>query len=48
MFDAPEKGDTRGVRQEWLGGLGTTLLEAKVSGMGSGILGGQMRNRENS
>ena len=38
-FKAPEKGDARGVRQEWLGGWGSTLLETKGNGTeGGGVL----------
>jgi hypothetical protein len=33
-LDAPEKGDTGRVRQEWIVGWGSTLLEAKWRGMG--------------
>jgi hypothetical protein len=32
-FDAPEKGNTRGVKSEWIGGWGSTLLEVKRRGM---------------
>ena len=33
-LDAPEKGDARGVRQEWVDGWEITLLEAKGKGRG--------------
>ena len=36
-LDAPEKGDTRGVRQEWVDGWGNTLLEAKGSRWDGGL-----------
>ena len=35
-LNAPEKGNTRGVRWEWLGRCGNTLLKAKGRGMGRG------------
>ena len=33
-LDAPEKGDARGVRWEWVGRWGNTLLQAKGKQMG--------------
>ena len=33
-LDAPEKGDVRGTRQQWIGGWGSNLLEAKRRGRG--------------
>jgi hypothetical protein len=33
-FDAPVYGNARGVRGEWVGGFGSTLLEARGRGMG--------------
>ena len=41
-LDAPEKGDARGVRWEWVSGWGSTLIEAKGRGrekMGWGVNG---------
>jgi hypothetical protein len=33
---SPEKGDARGMRQEWVDGWGSTLLEAKGRGIRRG------------
>jgi hypothetical protein len=38
-LDAPEKGDARGMRLEWVGGWVSTLLEAKGREMGGGQRG---------
>jgi hypothetical protein len=43
--DATEKGNARRVRREWMGGLGSNLLETKGRRMGSGICGGEARKR---
>jgi hypothetical protein len=39
-LDAPEKGDARGVRREWVGEWGSTLLEAKGMELEWGLWGG--------
>jgi hypothetical protein len=32
-LDAPEKGDARGVKQEWMGGWGSSLLDKRGRGI---------------
>lgn len=39
---APAKGDSRGVRQEWVGGWESNLLEAKGRGMRWGFAEGRL------
>ena len=39
-LDSPEKGDARGVRWEWVGGCGSTLLEARGREMRCGYIEG--------
>jgi len=34
VLDAPEKGDVRGVKQEWVDEWESTILETKEQGMG--------------
>jgi hypothetical protein len=46
-LDAPEKGDARWMRQEWVGGWRSTLLEAKGRGMGWEVHGGEMGKEDN-
>ena len=45
--DASEKGDARGVRQEWVGGWGSTLLEANGRGFGRGFCEGETGKGDN-
>ena len=45
--DAPEKGNARGVRWDWMGGWESTLLEAKGMGMERGVYGGSTRKEDN-
>ena len=40
-LDAPEKEDAREVRQEWVGGWGSTFLEEKCTGMEWGFMEGR-------
>lgn len=42
-FVAPANGDASEVRWEWVGGCGSTLLEAKRRGDGMGSCGGKAR-----
>ena len=43
---SPKKGNARGVRQKWVGGWGSTLLEQRVGGK-DGVCGGETRKGYN-
>jgi len=45
--DTLEKGNARGVRQEWVVGWESTFVEAKGKGTGWGVCGGETWKRDN-